>query len=1231
MRKGKTLKYLILTFIMAISFFMFSNVSISAVEVPIEGNYSFELEMIDDSDPSKGYSIVGVVDACDTDNNCTRVEKINNLTIPSEYDNKPIVSIADGISVKGVLQKLSNVVVGKISGGSNLETIGTCAFCNFSKIDEIELAESVKLIKNYAFGNSSITTLDINRYNSLGMNKITAIESSLAFDLVVNLKNIVMKNNIIVDYYKNADVWKECTGIGDKFTYRITYRFFNEKGNYEEHVYYNNRELGMVPANLVKTGFDFSGWYSREFEGNQVTAESYARVGELNATFIHEVEPRFELKSPNLAIATYVDGAVDADNKIIYAGKDQSLDMKVTVNHILKNEAGFEIKYLWKSYINSITTDLQNNTDTHSINFVRQSGKYICSVEIKYLTYSKIVEISLDNVQIEAKELVIEVNDNTTEYGTYVGAGEIGGKHFKINNTTSLVNGETIKDYSYSEYTNSNSIINVGSYPGVLEVSVLEIGYEDDEENYINNYLISYVKGDLTVEKKYIVALLEKNINVVYGDVENLSSTVESTIYDNGTETLNITYSRENSSYKNAGSYLVTGVSVDNENYEISLRNPNNYKVVISPKKVPVIWNFVNNVAYDGNEKSATAIYKNINGEDIEVDIVVKKDNVNSKLVNAGTYSLTAVMKEVNNNYVLDNATKEFKIAKADSEFIGDITQTKVYNGDIQRVDVSLNHSEGVINYGDYSKCKNAHLSSVSTCAITVFVEETENYNALTSNFYLHIAPYEIIVAPDVFTVSYGQKIGVYDLSKKYTGINDEVVTVYFAKEVISGDLIVGKYNISRVNSTDNSNYKVVMAEGSGVNKLQIVPAPIQVMFYFYENLVYDGNVKDIGIRCFGTTEEVGLRVDYGDKKIIKNAGNYRIDVSLTNPNFYIEGNDYLEFSIAKANYDVSNLKLNSKKVNFSFKNHFIKLEGELPEGLTASYTIDGNKGNGTFAPSKHTVVVTFDGDYENYNEVESMSAVLNVSMAWVWITLFSVIFVFGSIAITGFVLIKTGKLRFAKKIKRSKFRKIIKKNKELDLINSIISESKKQLDDSENQDVIIEDPVKFIKNPVKVNPEDVVSMAFVDRLFKSEIKTKQIYSDVKNELLSYEGIVSKIKRDYETFYLRNIPVAKFDVVDGVLYVYFALDPNQYRAEQYKHKNVGKKKDFITVPLMLKVDSIESLRHAKMFVRIIRKRENIKSVSQFVRTDYVSIYSAKDTSFKLFKKAFVKKNKKKDS
>ena len=102
------------------------------------------------------------------------------------------------------------------------------------------------------------------------------------------------------------------------------------------------------------------------------------------------------------------------------------------------------------------------------------------------------------------------------------------------------------------------------------------------------------------------------------------------------------------------------------------------------------------------------------------------------------------------------------------------------------------------------------------------------------------------------------------------------------------------------------------------------------------------------------------------------------------------------------------------------------------------------------------------------------------------------------------------------------------------------------------------------------------------------------------------------------------MPIAKLDVVDGILYAYFALDPAQYKKEEYHH-TTAKEKEFTSVPLKLKVDSINSLRHAKMFVRIIRKKEGIKFVSNFVRTDYVSVYTAKESSFKLFKKAFVKK------
>ena len=62
-----------------------------------------------------------------------------------------------------------------------------------------------------------------------------------------------------------------------------------------------------------------------------------------------------------------------------------------------------------------------------------------------------------------------------------------------------------------------------------------------------------------------------------------------------------------------------------------------------------------------------------------------------------------------------------------------------------------------------------------------------------------------------------------------------------------------------------------------------------------------------------------------------------------------------------------------------------------------------------------------------------------------------------------------------------------------------------------------------------------------------------------------------------------------------------------------------------SVPLKLTINSVQSLRHAKMFIRIIRRREGAKAVSNFVRTDYISVYTAKEESFKVFKKVFAKK------
>ena len=126
----------------------------------------------------------------------------------------------------------------------------------------------------------------------------------------------------------------------------------------------------------------------------------------------------------------------------------------------------------------------------------------------------------------------------------------------------------------------------------------------------------------------------------------------------------------------------------------------------------------------------------------MDLNVVITKNDETSLFVNAGNYVITASMATVDNNYQLVEAIKNVEIEKADSVFIGSQRQVTTYNGLPQKVTVALNHNEGVVVYGDYSDCENAHLSSSSTCTISVSAEATENYKAISGNFYLHINPY---------------------------------------------------------------------------------------------------------------------------------------------------------------------------------------------------------------------------------------------------------------------------------------------------------------------------------------------------------------------------------------------------------------------------------------------------------------------------------------------------------
>ena len=1258
MKKERVLKYLILICSMMVSFFIFASGGVNALEEYSvnDGKIILELEKVDDADASKGYIISGAQLGAG-------VTSINGWVIPDTYDvdGNPIVGIkgSDGNNQFGVLNALANAVSGNVVLGKNIENIGFCAFCSFTNVTQYELNENLSVVDEYAFAyNDSLENVVVKAYNDTKTN----LANSNVFNSSFNLRRVVLKNSTILDHYKGMDVWKT---LDADFTYKIQYHFYNEEGTSFTPVdYYFFETLGSVPADIVKTGLKFS--WKAKIKGNTVVVDANSRAqdnGQTDANLnpILEVRPEWVLKGANeLYIKTSVGGnSVDhkGDNKSIettYAGKNDKLTIQAVLKHDFMdaNDEKLSLEYSWVKNDGWISSPVVGN-DIISVYQTGESGTYICTITIRYPDYTSVTETVQINVSIKKKDVTVTVKGQEVEYGTYLTKVENApDTYYIIDKETPLAQGETIKVFDFAGYCKDVGDgqcekSSVGTIPMALDGEVVNVGYSGDDTNYAEHYNFKIEKGDLTVKPRIISHTLEQNIEIEYGSSTDLIEMKTVNIYGEDI-IVKIRYIREDSSNLDADEYdvlsanVIKGDVIDG-NYRIQLAATNPGKVIIKPKPVNVEWVKDDNLVYDGNEKVVSASYKDISNVTKKLFVSIVKDGKTSVIKDAGFYDLTASMLIEDKNYTLVGATyDDLEVKKAESDLDGPEVQTVTYNGKPQRVNLTLNHSGDII-WGNYDHCKDANESTGAYCKMTVTVPETPNYTGIKEKEYLlRILRVRKEVEPKVFQHTYGTSFSSSTLCSLYPGAENEEIQICFSmKNAGSGSTIlpVGFYDIQTAYTNESMNYDVRLKEGSGVNKIEILKAPVKIRFYFYEGLVYDGTVKNVTARWEGTTEDVGLKLTYADNKTtIMNAGNYRIDASISNSNYYIDGDSYVEFSVAKAKYDVSHLKLESKKVSFNFGSHFINLVGDLPEGLTAKYTIDGEKGNGTYLPFKHTVKVTFAGDYDNYEYVDPMTATLNVKMTWVWVTLGLVAFFGGVIPTAVYLLmfkykiIKIEVIRKAltrKTVSRARIRKMIRKNRELDRLNQMLRDKQAawyaSQEDKEEEVEIIEEPIKFVKNPINTKPESLIEMSFVDELFKSSYGTKQIYSEIKNELLSYEGVVSKIKRDFETFYLNNIPIAKLDVVKGTLYAYFALDPSQYKKEEYKHTDVSKEKDFATVPLKLTVKTLEALRHAKMFVRIIRKREGIKAVSNFIRTDYVSVYTAKENTFSLFKKAFVKK------
>lgn len=1149
---------------------------------------------------------------------------IVDITIPATYNDPTYGEGSVEQILSNVITSTDSLSLDSITLPNSLVTINDNAFNNVASIKNVTIPTSVMYIGSSIFNNATVDNIYLNHYQDSDFYFVEIDGNAFMYDGSYIVDKIVCGSHSIYNYYATHE---ESTLKEAPIVAFVTYNYYSYENEnamdiLDTKTYYigKNQFINYVPEELSVSGLTFNGWYLKQ--GDRYTKiELLQEVTYALETTTYNVYPKFSLNE-----LTFNINATDADGKSVtsqkYNGKDNLIKLSTeNVSHelIAMSDSNFSYSIEWKNGEDTITS----NEGVIYLSEVKDSGTYTCIVNYSYVYQGTTYTASAQGektISITEAPLYVIVEDVAKTYGEYLVDTDI--KY----NVNGLLENDTLTNIVY-EYPNTGNIF-AGSYANEIKVEVTSV--LDDGEEKIDNYNLIYSYGTYIVNTKSLNVYYTETKEFSYGSEIVISGLYKHTAYGMYDNTITVYFSKE--AGIDVGEYEIEGVKdISDDNYVTNFDSSlTTGKVIITPKKVATYVD-VDSKVYTGEVKKLDVYYIDVNDMKVNLNYSISSgsDLVN-EIVDSGSYVINIDSLGSNNYDFVDSSYRRIgvSISKATPVVRYELFQKFTYSGSKIKPLITIDNNEQTeVTY----TCMLGSLSDDNNCInsgiynVVVTYSESKNYERFVSSpIELTISRKIINISPSKFNFYYGENI---DTSEKLTIDGEEVLLQYSTNATSTSS--IGNYNITGViikntaNGADHSNYIGALLFADGENKVEIRKRPMKIVFYNYDGLVYNGKERVVGAYAVDNlSNKVIDDIDVSvacDEGIIKDAKTYHLRAYFESDIYESVNSNLLVFSIAKATYDISNITFKDAKFTLDFKDHWITIDGALPEGVEVKYTIDGEEGNSTSSAFSHTVVASFIVDSQNYLEIESLQASIYIDMSWVFVT-FAIVFVLAGIAVCLVLLYWKYRREHPKKIKL-KIKNLVKEDLEAKRVatsvKEVLGDEQVESEQIENEDDIIEDASALD--------------SFIDRIYAADSELKYYYSEVKNELLSYEGITHSVDRKYEVFHHGTRQIAKLSICNNILRLYVNLDPDKYDKKQYNHRDMSDFECHAKTPLRIDVNTTESLRHAKVFIRILRKKENLKAVSSFVRIDYEKFYTLKENVFpRLFKKMFSIDDKKKE-
>lgn len=131
---------------------------------------------------------------------------------------------------------------------------------------------------------------------------------------------------------------------------------------------------------------------------------------------------------------------------------------------------------------------------------------------------------------------------------------------------------------------------------------------------------------------------------------------------------------------------------------------------------------------------------------------------------------------------------------------------------------------------------------------------------------------------------------------------------------------------------------------------------------------------------------------------------------------------------------------------------------------------------------------------------------------------------------------------------------------------------------------------------------------SFEAKLHQLSNESKEWYTALKNELLSYEKVKERMSWPRESFRIGRVPVARLSVRGKTLCLFLCVEPMGYTGTKYTVEDVSNVANTVDTPTMYRIKSARRLKYAKEMIAGMMKEFKVFKDPRYEAQDFYRPY-----------------------